>query len=523
MNDDRYRAAIVASDPDQLRDRIAVALKTLDAGKTRTVVDRDRIVLWQTQENAARVAWLFPGQGSHYAEAPTIFAANEHAREMLAAVDDEYAASNLPRLSSAFGNPSIKPGEDVWWAQAWVLGASAAFIAVLKAEGLRPDAVLGHSFGEFTASLAANVTTLSQTIELARHRANAVMSHMRTPGGLLSVRAAVHEVDTILKSAALPVYVTHLNSPKQTVIAGSRDGIAAAKALLDRQSLAAMSIPVPAPFHTPMLADAEVAFERMSSSVPMRPPVCGFMSATCVQYLAEPSGVRHSLVRQLTQPVMYLPSIQRMMGEGFRVFLEVGPNDVLTRMNRDIVDSQALCLSLDVPGQPFDERMALVHAAIECVTGSGGSGRDARSTVTTSKNTIAPVQPVVAANDAALFDVTRSRRAKKADVAPIVAPVAEARASSVVASSVVASSVMASLSTPQPETTSIQPLRSVVEPVKTAEVFASTAPAVSEEQLRMFTRDLVVELTGYSPDIIDFEAIWKRIWDRQHQEGSGAW
>ncbi len=129
-----------------------------------------------------------------------------------------------------------------------------------------------------------------------------------------------------------------------------------------------MSIPVPAPFHTPMLADAEVAFERMSSSVPMRPPVCGFMSATCVQYLAEPSGVRHSLVRQLTQPVMYLPSIQRMMGEGFRVFLEVGPNDVLTRMNRDIVDSQALCLSLDVPGQPFDERMALVHAAIECVT-----------------------------------------------------------------------------------------------------------------------------------------------------------
>lgn len=69
--------------------------------------------------------------------------------------------------------------------------------------------------------------------------------------------------------------------------------------------------------------------------------------------------VRYSsrVVRQLTQPVMFMPSIQRMMGEGYRVFLEVGPNDVLTRMNRDIVDDSALCLSLDVPGQPFAEHL----------------------------------------------------------------------------------------------------------------------------------------------------------------------
>ena len=336
-SEDSFRAVILASSPEQLRDRLSAAAKAVESGKFRTVLDRERVILWQTKEDTARVAWLFPGQGSHYAETPAVLSASEPARRSLSMVDDLYAASNLPRLSTAFGNPAIKPGEDVWWAQAWVLGVSAALIESLKAEGLRPDAVLGHSFGEFTASLASNVTTLSQTIELARHRANAVMSHMRTAGGLLSVRAAVHEVDSILKSAALPVYVTHLNSPKQTVIAGSREGITAAKALLDRQGLAAMSISVPAPFHTPLLAEAEIAFERMSACVPMRPPVCGFLSATSVQYLAEPSGIRYSLVRQLTQPVMYMPSIQRMLGEGFRVFLEVGPNDVLTRMNRDIV------------------------------------------------------------------------------------------------------------------------------------------------------------------------------------------
>jgi acyl transferase domain-containing protein len=108
----------------------------------------------------------------------------------------------------------------------------------------------------------------------------------------------------------------------------------------------------------------------------MRPPICGFLSATSVQYLAEPSDIRQSLVRQLTQPVMYMPSIRRMVSDGFQVFLEVGPNDVLTRLNRDIAGDQALCLSLDVPGQRFDERMQLVRGVLECVTGTTTTGSD---------------------------------------------------------------------------------------------------------------------------------------------------
>lgn len=493
-NADGFRAIVLASSAGQLRDRITAAIKAAESGRFRTVLDRERVILWQTKEYAARVAWLFPGQGSHYVDAPSVLSVSEPARRTLSLVDELFASSNLPRLSSAFGNAAIKPGEDVWWAQAWVLGVSAALIEALKAEGLRPDAVLGHSFGEFTASLASHVTTLPQTIELARHRANSVMSHMRTAGGLLSVRAAVHEVDSILKSAALPVYVTHLNSPKQTVIAGSRDGIAAAKSLLDRQGLAAMSIPVPAPFHTPLLAEAEEAFERMSASVPMRPPVCGFLSATNVQYLAEPSGIRQSLVRQLTQPVMYMPSIQRMLGEGYRVFLEVGPNDVLTRMNRDIVESQALCLSLDVPGQPFAERIAMVHAVMECAA-DGAAG--ATSTVripssTTSKPLSTIATTTSSAVEDTVFDVTKSRRTVRK---PLTAGVDEATIAST--ANIVAITTVSAAFEPS------SPLKSVA---AESILHAPAAPAFSDAQLRTYVRDLVIELTGYSPEIIDFEA-----------------
>jgi acyl transferase domain-containing protein/NAD(P)-dependent dehydrogenase (short-subunit alcohol dehydrogenase family)/aryl carrier-like protein len=493
---DIFRAVILASDAGQLKDRLNAAIKSAESGRFRVVLDRERVILWQTFSEATRVAWLFPGQGSHYTETPAVFAVNEHARRTLAAIDDLYVSNHLPRLSDAFGNSSIRPGEDVWWAQAWILGVTAALTEALKAEGHRPDAVLGHSFGEFTASLASNVTSLSQTVELAKHRANAVMSHMRTPGGLLSVRAAVHEVDAILKSAALPAYVTHLNSSRQTVIAGSREGISSAKALLDRQGLASMSIPVPAPFHTPLLADAEIAFERMSASVSMRPPVCGFLSATSVQYLAEPSGIRQSLVRQLTQPVMYLPSIQRMLGEGFRVFLEVGPNDVLTRMNRDIVDSQALCLSLDIPGQSYIERMAMVNAVLECVTGNANKPQGNHSV----SRSVVPTQIVVAdstssaavGSSGAVIDVTKSRRGVRKPVQKETPEVA-------------VSQVTQPSRSDQPVVPQHLTL-SGVDPVVVPGHAAATTPAFSDAQLRAFVRDLVIELTGYAPEIIDFEA-----------------
>ena len=509
-----YRAAIVASSVEELGRRLKAAIKAVEADNYRVLLDRDRVVLWRADSTTSRVAWLFPGQGSHYPETPSVFASSEAARNTLAQVDTEYVAKGLPALSGVFGNKAIKPGEDVWWAQAWVLGVAASLTAALKAEGLRPDVVLGHSFGEFTASLASQVTTLAETVDLARHRSNAVISHMRTPGRLVSVRAAVHEVDALVKSAGLPVYVTHLNSPRQTVIAGSCDGISQAKELLDRNGFASIMIPVPAPFHTPLLADAEVVFERMSSGVALRPPVCGFLSATSVQYLAEPSGIRSSLVRQLTQPVMFMPSVQRLLSEGYRVFLEVGPNDVLTRLTRDIAESHAICLSLDVPGQPFEERLALVRAVLECVgvsaqdavgpsnrnvlslamTTSSSTGSRAAANVTANPISQAGPQSQMAANSSVnaasvVFDVTRLRRTQNKPLE----------------------------STGEVHTGFVQPdtgFETIAEAVPPIHLQPETeavplqlkASSLSASQLRIFLRDLVVELTGYSPDIVDFDA-----------------
>ncbi len=195
---------------------------------------------------------------------------------------------------------------------------------------------------------------------------------------------------------------------------------------------------------------------------------------------------------------MYMPSIQRMLGEGFSVFLEVGPNDVLTRMNRDIADGQALCLSLDVPGQPFAERIQLVHAALEC---AGSTARAPRYSVSSDSDTsLGVIRPSENnANSAGrvaaevVFDVTRSGRTGRKS-----------------AHSIESASKVTDLNLPIHEcgqsTDDVShrwsQLTSTARPLNSA----STAAGISDSQLRSFVLDLVVELTGYTPDVVDFDA-----------------
>lgn len=179
---DQFRSTILAASAEQLGQRIAAAIKSVEAGNFSALLDRERVILWHAQKERSRIAWLFPGQGAHYPETPSVFSSNEHARRTLARVDDLYAAGHLPRLSSVFGNATIKPGEDVWWAQAWVLGVSASLIETLQAEGLRPDAVLGAQFWRIYGSVSSechHVVTIDRTGEASCKRGDVSYARSR--------------------------------------------------------------------------------------------------------------------------------------------------------------------------------------------------------------------------------------------------------------------------------------------------------------------------------------------------------
>jgi acyl transferase domain-containing protein/acyl carrier protein/NAD(P)-dependent dehydrogenase (short-subunit alcohol dehydrogenase family) len=476
--DDRFRAVLVQGQLDP-GGQVDLVLKALESGRDKAILEREQAVIWATDEAQPRIAWLFPGQGSHYAGTPAVFSENTVAAGVLTEIDELYQSHGLPLLSGVFKDARIQPSEDIWWAQGWVLGVTAALSSAMRDAGLKPDCVLGHSFGEFSAAFATGVVTLKDLVELARHRSNSVLSRLEITGGLLSVRASANEAEMIIRSAGLAVHVSHWNSPRQTVIAGSRDAITAAQRVFDQHNVASVPVPVPAPFHTPFLKGAEELFGRLAATVSMKAPVCGFLSATRVQYLAEPEHIRDSLVRQLTQPVLFLPAIQRLVNDGCRLLIEVGPNEVLTKLARDTIGKHALCLSMDVLGKSFQQRMSLVNAATECVT-----GRRRDPWLSSAKLQIQPNQAV------AVFDVTRrTRQATRPAFEPrdVESPNAiESRA--VLPRSDVRELKLDSLPAP------IDPPKELRE------------SAMSETQLRGYLLDLVIELTGYAPDVVDFEA-----------------
>ena len=243
--------------------------------------------------------------------------------------------------------------------------------------------------------------------------------------------------------------------------------------------LASITIPVPAAFHTETMRSAEQVLARGIASEPMRPPTCGFLSTTSTTYLAEPDDVRRSLVTQLTQPVMYEPSIQRMLSDGVGLFLEVGPNDVLTRLNRETIGGDALCLSADVPGQSFEDRLTLIHAAIECLSGVTAAPEPRRVSTARQRLPQTPATPV-ASNEIEIVDVSRIGRRQETS---------RARDVSLAPAKTITENAAASRN------------GHADPPVAVASSDQASSPPPA--QVIQFLTNVVIELTGYSEDLID--------------------
>jgi malonyl CoA-acyl carrier protein transacylase len=284
----------------------------------------------------------------------------------------------------------------------------------------------------------------------------------------------------VLRQHDLPAVVTHHNSPRHTVIACGLDQVKALQAALNAAGLASLKIPVPAAFHTPMMADAENVFRHATAEEAIRPPVCGFLSATTAEYAAEPDAVRRSLVTQLTKPVLYEPTVRRLLRDGCGLLIEIGPNDVLTRLNREIIGDTAVCLSLDLPGSSFSERIALAELAMECVTARSSHAAVLRTSPSAPQpRTATPLVESQPTDDVEMFDVrARARRLEEtSQAADRSQPVTDVDAAET-------STVFAEEASDDVETTS------------------DLAP----EAVYEFLTNLLVELTGYSPEVIDLDA-----------------
>jgi len=281
-----------------------------------------------------KVAFCFPGQGSVEPGMGRDFA------EAIAEARSVYmrgsAAARLDLEQLCFHAPADEL-LDTAVQQPALVATSLAVLAAIRARGIEPDYVVGHSVGEFAALAAAGSMTDEEAIGLVRERGLAMAeAAAKNPGSMAAILGLEDEVVETLCRKILGVWPANYNCPGQIVVSGEN---AAVDECCERAQEAgarrAVKLKVSGAFHSPLVARAADRLRPAIERVNFQQPTAPFMS-TVTARLESAQRMGPLLVDQLTAPVRFTQAATELMREGVRTFVEVGPGNVLSGLVKRI-------------------------------------------------------------------------------------------------------------------------------------------------------------------------------------------
>lgn len=297
-------------------------------------------------------AVLFPGQGSQY---PGMG-------------QDLYERDG--RVRGIFRRASALLGWDLWElcvrgpeeelretsrSQPAIFTLSYAMYELLHDAGWEPEMVAGHSVGEFTALAAAGGLSFEEGLRAVAKRGELMAQASRVrPGAMLALLGAeteaVEEGVQALKRFGV-IEIANYNCPGQVVVSLERRLLKQAKGELAPLAKRVVELPVSGAFHSPLMAEAQEGFARFLSveECHFRPPRIPILLSATLAPSRDPLEIKEALIAQMTSPIRWQQAIIQMIRSGFRIFIEVGPKDVLTRLVKRI-DRSCLALATDGRG-----------------------------------------------------------------------------------------------------------------------------------------------------------------------------
>jgi len=329
--------------------KLEIAVKQLENNKDAWSHPKEIIYRPNGISSTMKVASLFSGQGSQYAnmakEATSSFEAIQHT---IAAFDakKEYDLANkiYPKPVFTAEDKAIleKNITNTEFAQPAIGAISLGYYNVFKNAGFISDMVAGHSFGELTALCASGVLNEDDyiTLAIARGKAMAGKNANGDAGTMLAVKAAAAEIQPLIASIA-GVSIANINSSNQIVVAGTTEGVTKAKALLDTKKYRSVLLPVSAAFHTDCVGHAQQPFEKNIEAIQFSSPkIPVYSNSTGNVYPIETSEIKNILAQHILNPVDFKAEIENMYAAGARIFVEFGPKPILTNLVKNILSDK---------------------------------------------------------------------------------------------------------------------------------------------------------------------------------------
>jgi [acyl-carrier-protein] S-malonyltransferase len=224
-------------------------------------------------------------------------------------------------------------------AQPAILFHSVALLRLMVARGFGPALVAGHSMGEFAGLVAAEALDPLDALTAVRARGAAMSAAAPAASGMIAVLGIPDgAVEQICAASGGEVVVANYNAPGQVVISGSERGLAAVSPQLDAAGAKRLvRLPVSGAFHSPLMAHAAEVFAAAWEKIPLRALRRPQVFNADAQVHQDPVAVRRLMVGQLTGPVRWTQSIQRLQQLGADTYIEVGPRRALTGLVKKII------------------------------------------------------------------------------------------------------------------------------------------------------------------------------------------
>lgn len=343
----KIRLSITAVSLDNLLEAVQRVIKKLT--EDEQLLLPPQISLNLNSKKKGKIGFVFPGQGSQYINMGlenSLYI--REIREAIQIADSEldreielskiiFPEASYSEQTSDLNQQRLQATQN---AQPAIGAISLGYLNFLKSLKVEPNSVAGHSYGEFTALYSSGVLNLEDFLKVSAKRGAIMASGCEIEGSMAVVSATREEINSYLEPS---IFIANLNAPRQIVLSGEKKALLGVIQKLKNDGFNAKEIPVAGPFHTPFFKAAQDDLEEKIRELKLDPPKIPLYSNTSGElYPTKEQKIKDLLSKHLLSPVRFSEEIEQMYQDGVRLFIEVGPNKVLTGLINTILENKPI-------------------------------------------------------------------------------------------------------------------------------------------------------------------------------------